>query len=189
MLAKCGRNLLSSSLSHRAGHSRRSITFELTEFQREFQQASRKFAREVVAPQAAKWDQANVYPADVHRQAWEQGFYSIGIPEKFGGLGQGLQEICLVNEELSYGCTGFTTTLFVNELALAPLHMHGSPQLQEKYFTRNVTQPIVSAYAVTEPNTGSDVAGVRTNARLQPDGSWLLNGSKMWISNGGVANW
>jgi alkylation response protein AidB-like acyl-CoA dehydrogenase len=100
-----------------------------------------------------------------------------------------LQEICLINEEISYACTGFSTTLFVNELALAPVHMYGSEYLKEKYFTRSASEPIVGAYSVTEPGTGSDVASVRTNAKQDSDGNWILNGQKMWISNGGVANW
>jgi len=79
--------------------------------------------------------------------------------------------------------------MFVNELALAPLHMYGSEELKQKYMTRNASEPIVSAYCVTEPNTGSDVAGVKTNAKKDADGNWILNGQKQWISNGGVANW
>lgn len=64
----------------------------------------------------------------------------------------------------------------MNELALAPLHMHGSEELKQKYMTRNASEPIVSAYCVTEPNTGSDVAGVKTYAKKDADGNWILNG-------------
>ena len=91
MLAKCGRHFLFSArnLARCQQQVTRSISFELTDAQREFQEVSRKFAREVIVPQAKDWDQQNKYPADVHKQAWELGFYSIGIPEKYGGLGQG----------------------------------------------------------------------------------------------------
>lgn len=64
----------------------------------------------------------------------------------------------------------------MNELALAPLHMHGSEELKQKYMTRNASEPIVSAYCVTEPNTGSDVAAVKTYAKKDADGNWILNG-------------
>lgn len=70
----------------------RHLHFDLTDAQKEFQEISRKFAREVVLPQAKAWDQTNTYPADVHKQAWELGLYSIGIPEKYGGLGQGTNQ-------------------------------------------------------------------------------------------------
>lgn len=90
MLSACIKSILNRQLVNpliKLGN--RSISFELSDFQLEFQQASRKFAREVVLPQAKQWDEENKYPADVHKQAWELGFYSIGIPEKYGGLGQG----------------------------------------------------------------------------------------------------
>jgi len=165
------------------------VNFNLTEEQIEFRDAARKFVDEKIIPNAAEWDQKNIYPAEFHKQAHELGFYSIGIPEKYGGLGKGLVDISLINETLSIGCTGFTTTMFVNELALAPLHMHGSEELKMKYMSRSASESIVAAYCVTEPNTGSDVAGVKTYAKKDADGNWILNGAKQWISNGGVANW
>jgi len=165
------------------------VNFSLTDEQIEFRDAARKFVDEQIIPNASEWDEKNIYPAEFHKKAWELGFYSVGIPEKYGGLGKGLVDISLINETISIGCTGFSTTMFVNELALAPLHMYGSEELKQKYMTRNASEPIVSAYCVTEPNTGSDVAGVKTNAKKDADGNWILNGQKQWISNGGVANW
>lgn len=87
------------------------INFNLNEEQIEFRDAARKFVDDVIIPNAPEWDQKNIYPAEYHKQAWELGFYSIGIPEKYGGLGKGLVDICLINETLSIGCTGFTTTM------------------------------------------------------------------------------
>lgn len=87
------------------------INFNLNEEQIEFRDAARKFVDEIIIPNAREWDEKNIYPAEFHKQAWELGFYSIGIPEKYGGLGKGLVDICVVNETISIGCTGFSTTM------------------------------------------------------------------------------
>ena len=106
----------------------------------------------------------------------------------YGGLGLGLIEEVIVGEALSFGCSGVGTAILGNSLAQAPLLLGGSDELKRKYLSRCVEEPLMCAYAVTEPGAGSDVAGIKTRAEKQGD-KWVLNGQKMWITNGGVCNW
>lgn len=117
---KASANLLKSSQSLNKVSQRclSGVNFNLNEEQIEFRDAARKFVDEVIIPNAGEWDDKNIYPADFHKQAWELGFYSLGIPEKYGGLGKGLVDICLINETISIGCTGFSTTMFGKQVTL-----------------------------------------------------------------------
>ncbi|KOX69373.1 putative medium-chain specific acyl-CoA dehydrogenase, mitochondrial [Melipona quadrifasciata] len=95
---------------------------------------------------------------------------------------------CLVAEEFSYGCTGIGTALEGSGLGQAPVIAFGTKEQQKKYLGRLVEEPLVAAYCVTEPGAGSDVAGIRTKAEKKGN-EWIINGTKMWITNGGIANW
>uniref|UniRef100_A0A8C3P8L0 Medium-chain specific acyl-CoA dehydrogenase, mitochondrial n=1 Tax=Chrysemys picta bellii TaxID=8478 RepID=A0A8C3P8L0_CHRPI len=137
------------------------FSFELSDEQREFQATARKFAREEIIPVAAQYDKTGEYPVPLIKRAWELGLMNSHIPESCGGLGLGTFEACLITEELAYGCTGVQTAIEANSLG---------------------------AYCVTEPGAGSDVAGIKTRAEKKGD-EYVINGQKMWITNGGKANW
>lgn len=109
---KANVSLLKQSTQQASRRCMSGVNFNLNEEQIEFRDAARKFVDEVIIPNAGEWDEKNIYPAEFHKQAWELGFYSLGIPEKYGGLGKGLVDICLINETISIGCTGFSTTMF-----------------------------------------------------------------------------
>jgi len=94
----------------------------------------------------------------------------------------------VITEELAYGCTGIQTAIEANSLAQAPVILAGSEAVKKKYLGRMMEEPLMCAYCVTEPQAGSDVAGVKTSA-VKKGNEWKLNGSKMWITNGGKANW
>jgi acyl-CoA dehydrogenase len=94
----------------------------------------------------------------------------------------------IIGEELAYGCTGIMTAMEANGLASAPVILAGTTEQKKKYLGRLTEAPLQAAYGVTEPGAGSDVAGAKTTAVKKGD-SWVLNGQKMWITNGGVANW
>ena len=104
------------------------------------------------------------------------------------GLGLGCFEGVIIGEELAYGCTGIMTAMEANGLASAPVILAGTTEQKKKYLGRLTEAPLQAAYGVTEPGAGSDVAGAKTTAVKKGD-SWVLNGQKMWITNGGVANW
>lgn len=162
--------------------------FELTETQKEFQDVARKFVRDEVIPVAAEYDRTGKYPWEIIKKAWELGLTNGHIPQEFGGLGLNVFDGCVIAEELAYGCTGIMTALEASGLGQTPVLIAGNKEQQKKYLGRLIEEPLVAAYAVTEPGAGSDVNGVKTKAEKKGD-EWILNGQKMWITNGGVANW
>ena len=107
------------------------------------------------------------------------------IPEKYGGLGLGCLDGVVIAEEISYGCTGIGTALEANGLAEAPVILAGNDAQKKKYLGRLTEAPLQAAYAVTEPGAGSDVAGAKTRA-VKKGKDWVINGQKMWITNGGA---
>ncbi|XP_052090961.1 medium-chain specific acyl-CoA dehydrogenase, mitochondrial-like isoform X1 [Mytilus californianus] len=166
----------------------RGFSFELSDEQKEYQQTARKFAREEIIPVAAHHDQTGEYPWEVVKKAWELGLVNMHIPQEYGGLGLGTFESCIVTEEISYGCTGFQTAIEANSLGEMPVILAGNPDQKKKYLGRMLEEPLMCAYCVTEPVAGSDVSGIKTKAEKKGD-HYVLNGQKMWITNGGVANW
>ncbi|KAI1236936.1 hypothetical protein IHE44_0015197 [Lamprotornis superbus] len=161
------------------------FSFELTDEQKEFQATARKFAVEEIIPVAAQYDRTGEYPVPLIKRAWELGLMNSHIPES-----------C---EELAYGCTGVQTAIEANSLGSQinglniyfqqmPVIIAGNEHQQKKYLGRMTEEPIMCAYCVTEPGAGSDVAGIKTKAEKKGD-EYVINGQKMWITNGGKANW
>ncbi|XP_033863189.1 medium-chain specific acyl-CoA dehydrogenase, mitochondrial-like [Acipenser ruthenus] len=168
--------------------SQSGFNFELTEQQKEFKATARKFAREEVVPAAPHYDRTGEYPVPLIKRAWELGLMNSHIPEKCGGIGLGIFDACLITEEIAYGCTGVQTAIEANSLGQMPVIIAGSEQQQNKYLGRMTEEPLMCAYCVTEPGAGSDVAGIKTRAERKGD-EYIINGQKMWITNGGKANW
>ena len=110
------------------------------------------------------------------------------IPEAYGGLGLGVVDGVIIGEETAWGCTGVSTAIEANTLAEAPVMVAGSEAQKKKYLGRMTDEFLFAAYGVTEPNAGSDVAQVGTTAVRRGD-VYVLNGEKMWITNGSKANW
>ena len=164
------------------------IGFGLTEMQQNLQSTARKFAKEVMAPKAAEYDKTMKYPMEIFKAAWELGLCNTHIPESCGGLNLGTLDGCIITEELAWACSGMGTAIEANALAAAPVIVAGSDAQKKKYLGRLTEAPLLAAYCVTEPGAGSDVAGVKTFAERKGN-VWIVNGSKMWITNGGVANW
>ncbi|KAJ8974462.1 hypothetical protein NQ317_001585 [Molorchus minor] len=162
--------------------------FELNDTQKEFQEIARKFTREEIIPVAAEYDRTGNYPWDLVKKAHSIGLMNGHVPEEYGGIGAGVFDGCIVAEELAYGCTGIMTALEANGLGQTPVLVAGNHEQKKKYFGRQIEEPLLAAYAVTEPGAGSDVNGTKTRAEKKGD-EWILNGQKMWITNGGVANW
>lgn len=164
------------------------VNFELSDEQKEYQQTARKFAREVIVPAAEHHDKTGEYPWGVIKQAWELGLINMHIPQENGGLGLGIFDTCLVTEELAYGCTGIQTAIEANSLGQMPVILAGNAEQKKKYLGRMMEETLMCAYCVTEPGAGSDVSGIKTRAEKKGD-KYVINGQKMWITNGGVANW
>ncbi|KAK2581162.1 hypothetical protein KPH14_007969 [Odynerus spinipes] len=173
------------ALTHESSNG---YSFALNDTQKEIQEMARKFVKEEIIPVAAEYDRTGKYPWDIVKKAWSLGFLTNHIPQDCGGLEQSIFDGCLVTEEIAYGCTGISTAIETSGLGQTPVIVAGSKAQQKKYLGRLVDEPLVAAYCVTEPGAGSDVAGIKTKA-VKKGNEWILNGTKMWITNGGVANW
>lgn len=164
------------------------ISFQLSDEQADLQRMARTFSRERIRPVSAHHDHSGEFPISVLQEAWELGLINTHIPEAYGGLGLGVMEGALLAEENAWGCTGIATIIEANTLAEAPVIVAGSEAQKQKYLGRMNEELLFAAYGVTEPNAGSDVAGLRTTATRRGD-EYVLNGEKMWITNAGKANW
>lgn len=164
------------------------IGFELSEDQLEFQGLAREIAQEVIAPAAAEHDAEGKFPREILKKIWEAGLMNTHVPEEYGGMGLSVLDGCVITEELAWGCTGIMTAAEANGLAQAPVIVAGTDEQKKKWLTPMVEEFKFAAYAVTEPDAGSDVAGIRTRA-VKKGNEYVLNGEKMWITNGSVADW
>lgn len=156
------------------------VGFILNEEQTMMQKLARDFSRNEIAPVAEQYDKSHDYPWDVVRKAQDLGLTIMGVPEKYGGLGLSLFEEILVSEELAWGCSGISTALGANGLGWLPILVAGNEEQKSEYGGRLVKGELC-AYCVTEPEAGSDVAGINTTALLDGD-HYVLNGSKTFIT-------
>jgi acyl-CoA dehydrogenase len=164
------------------------LDFELTDEQKALVEASRRFTREKIIPVAAQADKTHEFPMDVFNEAWELGFVGPNIPEAYGGAGMGEVDHVLLTEELAFGCTGIQTSMTANVLAATPILIAGSEAQKKKYLGMLTSEPVFASYAITESAAGSDSAGIQT--RCRKDGNdWIINGEKIYITNGAWARW
>ncbi len=148
----------------------------------------RDFCEREIAPHTADWDRTHHVPVPVLRQLGDLGVLGVIIPEEHGGAGLDYTALCLVVEELARHDAGLSVAVAVHGgLCAAPLLRFGSPEQQARYLPRLASGELLGAYALTEPDAGSDTAAIRAQAVLD-DGQWRLDGTKTWITNGGFAD-
>lgn len=164
------------------------IGFDLTEEQSMVRDLAREFAQNEIAPKAAHHDETGEFPREICEKAFEVGLLNPGLPEDLGGAGMSAVMECIIAEELAAACSGISTAMMVNTLATAPLLVGATPEQKEKWLRPMTRELRFAAYAVTEPGAGSDVMGIKTTAAKKGD-EYVINGSKMWISGAGVADW
>lgn len=164
------------------------LSFQLTPEQHAFKELARSFAKDEIIPVAAKYDKSMEYPQEVFKKAWELGLVNAHIPEDCGGLGLHTIDGCVIGEEIAYGCSGIGTAIEANTLAQMPVILAGNDAQKKKYLGRMTEAPLQCAYGVTEPGAGSDVAAITTTA-TKTGNDWVINGSKLWITNAGVSDW
>ena len=164
------------------------VSFALSSEQQAIIDTAREFSRKEMMPHAAPFDQSMDYPWDIIKKAHAAGLLNLSLKEEHGGLGVGSVVQSMVVEELSYGCSAMATAMTANDLALGPILVSANKEQLEEFITPMANEPLMAAYCVTEPGAGSDVAGIRTSCRKDGD-HYILNGEKMWITNGSVANW
>jgi acyl-CoA dehydrogenase len=164
------------------------LDFEYTQDQLQLVDTAKKFTKEKITPVAAKLDEHGTFPKEICAEAWELGLMNCEVPEAYGGLGLSCLSHCLVMEEIAYGCAGVNTTLAGNMLAATPLLVAGNDEQKREFLGSLTAKQIFAAYACSEPDAGSDVAGMTTKVEKHGD-EYVLTGQKRWITNGGVASW
>ena len=162
------------------------IDFELTEEQEQVQALARSFTRDHVIPVAAQHDKEESYPAAVIAKAHELGLLNVIVPQSVGGLGLGMVDEVVIGEELGYGCMGIYTIMMASELGVTPLLLAGTPEQHQRFLAPLLDGPRLAAFALSEPDNGSDAGAMKTRARFE-GGEVVLDGVKTWISNGGIA--
>jgi acyl-CoA dehydrogenase len=165
-----------------------SVSFQLSDEQQALRELAHDFARNEIRPAAPHHDETGEYPWEVLRKAHEIGLMNTHVEAEYGGLELGALDGILLAEELAWGCTGIGTAMEANGLAQQPVILGASDFLKRKYLEPMTEEVQMCAYGVTEPGAGSDVQGMRTTAVKKGD-KYILNGSKMWITNAGVARW
>ncbi len=163
------------------------MEFGLTDEQLILQDTARRFAKTEIAPVAAQYDQSGEFPRELIKRAWELGLSSTCIPEEIGGVGLSVFESCLATEELSWGCSGIATSIMCNDLGLTPILAAGSQDQKREWLGACASEFKMVSFCLSEPEAGSDVAGLQLRAEKDGD-DYLLNGTKCWITNGGVAD-
>jgi acyl-CoA dehydrogenase len=163
------------------------VDFTLTDEQRALREMAHDFAAKEIRPVAWEYDRDSTWPQEILEKAWELGLMNSHIGEEYGGPGVSYLEGALIEEELSWGCSGIGTSIGANGLATAPLALGGSEELKKKYLGMLTEAPLFASFCLTEPDAGSDVSGMRTTATRKGD-TWVINGSKCFITNGGYAS-
>ena len=163
--------------------------YQLNEEGKELVRLARSFAEKELAPVVAECDRKGELPMDVYAKAFEIGFHIMEIPKEYGGLGLDYQTIYAVNEEIARVDAGFATGLGASSLALKPVLIAGNSE-QKQLFADYITGDKgngFAAFALTEPNAGSDAAAGKTTAVKDGD-EYVINGTKCFITNGGLAS-
>ncbi len=163
-------------------------SFDLSEEQKALVDMARRFTRERVIPAAPALDEAERFPEELFREAHALGITNLEIPQEYGGLGLGCLDHVLLDEEIAYGCLGVNTTFAANMLGSLPLIIAGSHEQKAKYLGMLVNEPVCAAYACSEPDAGSDVAGMSTRYEQHGD-EYVITGQKRWITNSAYARW
>ena len=164
------------------------ISFGLSDEQRALRDLAREFSAKEIRPVAADYDERSQHPGDVIAKAHEVGLMNPHIPEEYGGPGLPAFEQILVGEELAWGCSGIATSMVANILGSLPVILAGSDAQKGEWLPPLVEEPLLCSFALTEPGAGSDVSAIQTTSVRHGD-EYVLNGSKMFITNAGQAAW
>lgn len=163
------------------------IGFSLTEEQKALQEMAREFAEKEMKPNAAKYDKGEEFSEDVMQKAFKAGFLSIKVPEEYGGVGLSDLDTVIISEELAAGCAGMYTTMMVNSLAHTPIILFGNDEQKKRFLTPQTEKMSFAAFCLTEREAGSDASAQKTKAE-KVGSEYIINGSKCFISNGGIAS-
>jgi len=162
------------------------VDFALTDDQREIQALARELAREEIDPHAADWDREHAFPRELYGKLAELGLMGVCIPEEYGGAGADFLSYILVLEELSRADAGVGVTVAVHtSAATLPILTFGTDEQKARFVPPLARGELIGAFALTEPDSGSDAGSLRTKAEQDGD-AWVITGRKQWITNGGL---
>src|SRR3954447_17351192 len=153
----------------------------------DFRDTIRQMVTERIAPRAAEIDETGEYPWDVRELLAEHDVLGLPFPEEYGGTGTGTLMLQMAVEEIARACASTALILMVQERGPLPSQLFGSDELKQRLLPRCASGEWSPAFALSEPEAGSDPAAMRTHAVLDGD-EWVINGAKNWISNAGVAD-
>jgi alkylation response protein AidB-like acyl-CoA dehydrogenase len=153
----------------------------------DFRDTIRQIARERIAPRAAEIDEKAEYPHDLRRLLAEQDVLALPFETEHGGTGTGTLMLNMAVEEIAKACASTALILMIQELGTLPIQLFGTDEQKARFLPRCATGEWSPAFALSEPDAGSDPGGMRTRA-VKTDGGWVINGSKNWITNVGVAD-
>jgi alkylation response protein AidB-like acyl-CoA dehydrogenase len=165
------------------------LGFTLNEEQESFRLAVRGFAEKELAPRVEELERNETFPMDLFRQLGRLGYLGVGIPEEYGGSGGDMVMRCLLIEEIARVNCGFAAALLAHVgLATIPLIRFGTEEQKEKYLGPAIRGEKLGSFGLSEPNSGSDAASIRTTAERRGD-QYVINGTKMFITNGNIADY
>jgi len=159
------------------------VNFDPTPEQEALREMAHKFATNEIRPRAAEWDRDGIFPLELFRKAFDLGLMTGFIPEIHGGQGLTMLDTCILEEEISWGCSGVATSMNANALALGPILLAGTGEQKRVFVQPFATEFRFASFCLTEPGAGSDAGGIATTARRDGDG-YVLNGRKCFITNG-----
>lgn len=169
-------------------HAIDGISFDLSDEQNALRDHIRAFVEEEIKPVALQFDETQEFPTEIFRKFGELGYLGIVIPTEYGGSGMGYLEYAIIVEEVARGCPSIALGVAAhNGLCTSHIFRFGSEELRRKYVPRLAKGETMGAWALTEPNAGSDAGGTQTTA-VRDGGDWILNGSKNFITHGNVGD-
>jgi alkylation response protein AidB-like acyl-CoA dehydrogenase len=160
-------------------------TADLTDIQREILSTVRSFVDKEIIPHAQELEHGDVYPQEIVDGLKELGIFGLMIPEEYGGLGESLLTYALVVEEIARGWMSVSGVINTHFIVAYMVLQHGTAEQRERLLPRMAAGEVRGAFSMSEPGLGSDVAGIRTKAVQQADGGYVIDGQKMWLTNGG----
>ncbi|MFF2107052.1 acyl-CoA dehydrogenase family protein [Rhodococcus koreensis] len=165
--------------------SRLAHTLDLTEFQTEIVDTVRTFVDRDIIPAAQELEHSDTYPQAIVDKMRDMGLFRLMIPEEYGGLGESLLTYALCVEELARGWMSVSGVINTHFIVAYMIRQHGTDAQKNHYLPRMATGEVRGAFSMSEPELGSDVAAIRTKAKRNADGDYVINGQKMWLTNGG----
>ena len=159
-------------------------TLGLTDFQNEIIATVRQFVDKEIIPHAAELERADAYPQAIVDQMHEMGLFGLMIPTDYGGLGESLLTYALCVEELARGWMSISGVINTHFIVAYLLRQHGTEEQKKRFLPRMATGETRGAFSMSEPDVGSDVAAIRTRGIRDDDGGYIIDGAKMWLTNG-----